>query len=292
MELKIGEKIEIQPCTEEGMVTLEAKLGREDKDYFEPGEMGIALRYSPFKDVKFSKEMGYAFAVYEGKRIHIFKQGKIIIRRANDVDDALRVLKMCIKTLIPAVICESNKPAISCYRGVLEECYDECLPIKQLIMGKADSARFLDILKDPPEKFKAHKLSLENILEDLKKHEKITLGNFLELIESEKRELYKFMVDADDPFEISTILSFLALYENVEDILIALFAEQWQARDDEILKHICQTLEGVMTGDEKGLGSSQQKNEELLSKTSDKNLKRALEGADHISRSVLKTALK
>jgi len=291
MELRIGEKIEIQPCTEEGMVTLEAKLGVEDRDYFDPAEMGVALRYSPFKEIKYSKEMGYAFALFEGKRIHIFKQGKIIIRRANDVEDALRVLKICVKTLIPAVICESDKPAISCYKGVMKECLDECLPIKQLIMGKTDTVKFLDILKDPPDKFKTRRTALEKISEDLKKGGKITLGNFLELVEAEKRELYRFLVDADDPFEISTILSFLALYENVEDILIALFAEK-QEINEGILKHIIEIYEVVLQGDEKRLHSLQTKTKELISKISEKNLIRALEGTEHISRAVLKTSLK
>jgi hypothetical protein len=291
MELRIGEKIEIQPCTEEGQVTLEAKLGTGDKDYFDSEQMGVALRYSLFKEIKYSKEMGYAFAHFEGKRIHIFKQGKIIIRRANDVEDALRILKICVKTLIPAVICESKQPAISCYKGVMKACLDECLPIKQLIMGKTDTVKFLDVLREPPDKFKDRRATLEKIFEDLIKRKKITLGNILELIETEKRALYTLLVDADDPFEISIILSFLALYENIEEILIALFAEEKEI-NEEILEHVSKTFEVVKLGDEKGLDKLQPKNKELLSKTSDKNLKRALEGIEHLSRAVLKTALR
>ncbi|MCK5547558.1 MAG: hypothetical protein KAI64_00980 [Thermoplasmata archaeon] len=293
MELGLNEKIEIQPCTEEGMVTLEAKLGEKDEDYFDPEIMKLALSYSPFKDVKYSKDIGYAFALYKGKRIHIFKQGKIIIRRADNPTDALQTLKICIKTLLPAVLCDHKKPVIGCYRGEFKECLKDCVPLKKLIMGDAHTLRFLDIMKNPPEQVRKRKAVLE-ILVNSMEHEGMEISNYSELIESERKAVHKSMVESEDPIELSTNLSMLAVLDNLEEILNVLYVEKVKRETDikEILDAVCDTMKAILEGDQTKLESAQKKNEEILSRTTHKNLKGALVRTRNVSRSVLKTVLK
>jgi len=109
-----GEKekqiMEVTPCTEEGYVTLEYTLksdnGIERKEpYFDPVKMcRILKKIKDFSNVRCSDEMGYAIIEYGGKRIHIWKQGKIIIRHAKDRNDATRTLDMVSKALSQALI--------------------------------------------------------------------------------------------------------------------------------------------------------------------------------------------
>jgi ArsR family metal-binding transcriptional regulator len=100
--------MEVTPCTEDGYVTLEYALRTSDgidrrETYFDPAKMcEILKKIKDFSKVRCSKEIGYAIIEYGDKRIHIWKQGKIIIRHAKDRDDATRTLQMVNKILSPA----------------------------------------------------------------------------------------------------------------------------------------------------------------------------------------------
>jgi ArsR family metal-binding transcriptional regulator len=100
--------MEVTPCTEEGYVTLEYTLktenGTERKEpYFDSVKMcKILKRIKEFSSVRCSDEMGYAIIEYGDKRIHVWKQGKIIIRHAKDRNDATKTLEMLSKALSPA----------------------------------------------------------------------------------------------------------------------------------------------------------------------------------------------
>jgi hypothetical protein len=292
MKIGIGERIEIQPCTEEGMVTLEAVLGgSEEVDYYDPEVMEKSLRYAPFEDIKFSKEMGYAFAFYQGKRIHIFKQGKIIIRRANDTDDAMKVLKLCVKALLPAIICEPNMSAIACYKGEYEECLKDCQPLKKLIMGQTHTLKFLDLLKDPPSEIANRKTALKKFIPSIWGGG-IRAKDYSGFLESERREVYKTMIESEDHVVITACLSLLALYDNLEEILNMLFAEEGEERSKEVLDIVCGTLSAIIEGDMPALKSAIKKNDEMLAKTEKPSLRRALECIANISRSAQKTVLR
>lgn len=112
---KRGERqtIEVNPCTEDGKVTLESILKNEAgverrKPYFDSVKMCETLRkIKDFSKVRCSSEMGYAIIEYEDKRIHVFKEGKIVIRRAKDRDDAVRTLQMMSRILTEALIKKS-----------------------------------------------------------------------------------------------------------------------------------------------------------------------------------------
>lgn len=100
--------VEVTPCTEEGYVTLEYTLkGSDDierkEPFFDPVRMCDVLRkIKDFSSVRCSNEIGYAIIEYGEKRIHIWKQGKIIIRHAKDRNDATKTLQMLNRILSPA----------------------------------------------------------------------------------------------------------------------------------------------------------------------------------------------
>lgn len=102
--------IEVNPCAEDQRMTLESKLrtkdGTERKGlYFDSVKMcDILNKARDFRKVRCSTELGYAIVEYEDKNIHIWKQGKIIIRRAKDREDAVKTLQMISKMLSEAVI--------------------------------------------------------------------------------------------------------------------------------------------------------------------------------------------
>ncbi len=101
--------MEVTPCTEDGYVTLEYALRTSDgterrETYFDPTKMcDILKKIKDFSKVRCSKEIGYAIIEYGDKRIHVWKQGRIIIRHAKDRDDATRTLQMVNKILSQAV---------------------------------------------------------------------------------------------------------------------------------------------------------------------------------------------
>lgn len=100
--------MEVTPCTEDGYVTLEYTLKSSDgiernEPYFDPMRMCDILRkIKNFSSVHCSNEIGYAIIEYGEKRIHIWKQGKIIIRHAKDRNDAAKTLQMLNRILSPA----------------------------------------------------------------------------------------------------------------------------------------------------------------------------------------------
>lgn len=119
----------IHPCTEEGYVTIEAKLylgspfGRPGEDFFDTKQMCASLKRIRFLDsLRCSEEMGYALAEWEGKRIHVFKGGKIIIRRAKDEEDAKKTLDIVGRTLWGTIPCSCGKPLVYCASGACTEC--------------------------------------------------------------------------------------------------------------------------------------------------------------------------
>ncbi|MCK4444566.1 MAG: hypothetical protein KAW09_08480 [Thermoplasmata archaeon] len=120
---------QIHPCTEDGLVTIEAKLylgspfGRPGEDFFDTKQMCSALKRLWFLDsLRCSEEMGYALAEWEGKRIHVFKGGKIIIRKAKDDEDAKKTLDIIGRTLWATIPCSCGKPLVYCASGACDEC--------------------------------------------------------------------------------------------------------------------------------------------------------------------------
>ncbi|UCH90204.1 MAG: hypothetical protein JSV49_06085 [Thermoplasmata archaeon] len=120
------EIVEIQPCAEYGRVTLEAHLPRPENsafDLFDSCEMCLSFNnIQSLTNVKCSLEMGYGLAQSEERRIHVFKTGKIMIRRAKDRTDAVNTLKLISYSLGPSIICSCGNSLTDCLSGGCEEC--------------------------------------------------------------------------------------------------------------------------------------------------------------------------
>jgi hypothetical protein len=108
--------IEIQPCTEEGLVTLEAKLGGNDeREILDPVILCRCLDASPaFDRPRCSAEMGYGMLEKDGRKIHAFKTGKVIIRRAEGREQALAHLRLVSRTIWPAVRVDGGEALVLC----------------------------------------------------------------------------------------------------------------------------------------------------------------------------------
>jgi hypothetical protein len=108
--------IEIQPCTEEGLVTLEAKLGgKEEREMLDPVILCRCLNASPvFDRPRCSAEMGYGMLEKDGRKIHAFKTGKVIIRRAEGREQALGHLRLVSRTIWPAMRIGGGEALVAC----------------------------------------------------------------------------------------------------------------------------------------------------------------------------------
>lgn len=121
--------IEITPCTEDGKVTLETQLRSRvmDRDlfsdFFDQFQLCHSLSEVEFFDkMNCSSKMGYALVESGGKRAHVFKTGKIIMRRADNKDDALATFHYISKMLLPARLCSCNNTLADCFGGSCTDC--------------------------------------------------------------------------------------------------------------------------------------------------------------------------
>jgi hypothetical protein len=124
-----GDIIEINPCTEDGYVTLETQLRSKVMaqdlfaDFFDQYQLCESLTEADiFDKMNCSPKMGYALAEISGKRTHVFKTGKIIMRRADDKEDALSTLNKISRMLMPARLCSCNNTLVDCFGGSCKIC--------------------------------------------------------------------------------------------------------------------------------------------------------------------------
>jgi hypothetical protein len=74
-----------------------------------------------------SSKMGYALVENKGKRTHVFKTGRIIMRRADDRNDALHTLGHISRMLMPARLCSCQNTLVDCFGGACDNCVNgEC----------------------------------------------------------------------------------------------------------------------------------------------------------------------
>jgi hypothetical protein len=108
--------IEIQPCTEEGLVTLEAKLGgKTEAEFFDAQLLCRYINATPlFTKQRCSAEMGYGVAERNGRNVHAFKTGKVIVRRAEGREMALEHLRLISRSLWPALKVRGGSALVDC----------------------------------------------------------------------------------------------------------------------------------------------------------------------------------
>jgi hypothetical protein len=121
--------IEINPCTEDGFVTLETQLRSKImvrdlfSDFFDQYQLCTSLSdVDDLESMNCSSKMGYALVENKGKRTHVFKTGRIIMRRADDREDALHTLGHISRMLMPARLCSCQNTLVDCFGGACESC--------------------------------------------------------------------------------------------------------------------------------------------------------------------------
>jgi hypothetical protein len=180
------EIVEIHPCTEEGMVTLWAQLkplcGKNglSGDFFDQYQLCESVSHADIFDKnECSPKMGYAYVELKGKRTHIFKTGKIIMRRADNREDALATLSMISKLLLPARICSCGNLMADCFGGCCDDCFESTCKAfmdeeENEITAEVDNKTTVgDILKQHSVKtgggLKANYARLDDLLMEIKK---------------------------------------------------------------------------------------------------------------------------
>jgi ArsR family metal-binding transcriptional regulator len=156
------EILEITPCAEYGRVTLEAHLTRPNNSVFDLFDScDMCLSFSNIKsleNVKCSLEMGYGLAEKDDRRIHVFKTGKIMIRRAMDRTDAMNTMKLITSSLGPSIICSCGNSLADCLSGGCEDCYSSIDDGQRWLFGSHEYSvkPAGELLKPIFEHFKVH----------------------------------------------------------------------------------------------------------------------------------------
>jgi len=121
--------LQFSPCAEKEKVTLEVHLALpSNKGYSLLDSCDMCRTLSSMKTmdrVSCSQQMGYAAALLDGKRIHIFKNGKVIIRKADSKGSALDILKNLKIAMRPSVINNCGNTladSLLCHDCMLPEC--------------------------------------------------------------------------------------------------------------------------------------------------------------------------
>ena len=128
-----AEFVKIEPCAEYGRVTLEAQLpkprGSPFEDLYDMIDLGFLLEGATFlKDIRSSLSLGYALAQYGDSKVHIFKTGKIVMRRIENQEIAMQLFRNLSKILWGAVICKCGNSGLDCVAGGCFHCHDEVCP--------------------------------------------------------------------------------------------------------------------------------------------------------------------
>lgn len=139
-----------QPCAEYDRITVETTLTKpsgSNFQVFDPGEMCSKLKLvETLKNQRCSGEMGYGFAGYDDTHLHIFKTGKIIVRRALSKEQAVKLLKIVKGGLWPSVICWCGNVVSECVGGGCDHCLDMLCPGVE--WGLKETGRETELKKD------------------------------------------------------------------------------------------------------------------------------------------------
>lgn len=195
--------IEIHPCTEDGKVTLETQLKSKAQgtdffsDFFDNYQLCASLEeIDVFDGMKCSPKMGYAFAEIKGKRTHIFGTGKIVMRRAENREDALNTFTKISRLLLPARICSCGNILVDCFAGACGNCSTRnCAAIQAINEDEIDHdtttlKEYIRAFKDknpPSSKLIDNFELIGDIIGELKKIDDYLCKGEHEISESEKK---------------------------------------------------------------------------------------------------------
>jgi len=172
----------IQPCASvQGRVNCELRFGiprrGAEESFFDfPALSRILNAYSDrFAETRVSSSLGVARVQWRGKKILIFKNGRIVIREAIDEEDAKATIDFLSKLLAPSIICDKcgqvllNCAAASCRECAVEHASLSSLPSNLLWVGGLQRIR--DLVKALIER--------SSFVKDVKREESITSVEYL-----------------------------------------------------------------------------------------------------------------
>lgn len=238
------EVVEIQPCAEYGKVTLEAQLrGIKDSpfDLFDLCRVCVSFHdIKLFEKVSCSLDMGYILAEHGGEGIHIFRNGKIVMRRVKDRDYALQTLKKVSRALWPSVICSCGNTAVECAGGACSSCPDICEAVSWGISGsnaatgKPAEKTFADRIRNN-EKFSGTINRFDEVLKLLRSAKVLeNKGKITSLLDEARMLATGVMVSTGNDREAAVGLSVLGLEQNVRRVARSLF--EYSGNDEELFK--------------------------------------------------------
>ncbi len=108
-----------QPCiTDSEMVMAEFYLAPREVEYgyLDPGFCEILPLY--FESVKSSRNLGIARIEHEGKEILISQTGKVVVRQAQNEEDAVKICNMLSRLVSGSVICSCLATGLECISGL------------------------------------------------------------------------------------------------------------------------------------------------------------------------------
>jgi hypothetical protein len=188
--------IEINPCTEDGFVTLETQMRSKVMatdlygDFFDQFQLCQSLsEIEAFDSMNCSSKMGYALAELKGKRTHVFKTGRIIMRRADDKEDALNTLDLISKMLMPARLCSCNNTLVDCFGGGCKICSED------------DCAALIDAT-EIEEGYHKVGYTINQVLRDIDMSNYELLADNFKLLDDIVREIHKIHEDIGSQNEI------------------------------------------------------------------------------------------
>lgn len=161
---------EVSPCSEYTRYTVEGVFKDPWSDLsarFDVETMGILFSNSCFHEPKWSERLGYGMAVIgEDTRLHLHRNGKYIIRRAIDREQAERSYRLVTSLLRPVLIDDrSGKPLWYILRGSITD-MKNAPPYLGIIIGWPEQGD--NRTGDLNEVFKGARVQDEKILVDVR----------------------------------------------------------------------------------------------------------------------------
>ena len=108
-----------QPCiTDAEMVMAEMYLAPREVEYgyLDPGFCEVLLLY--FESVKSSQKLGIARIEHEGKEVLISQTRKVVVRQAQNEEEALKTCNMLSRLVSGSVICSCLATGLECISGL------------------------------------------------------------------------------------------------------------------------------------------------------------------------------
>jgi hypothetical protein len=128
----------IHPCiTDAAKVAAEARFHSDEESdadlkygFYDPLQLCAILNTTKlFHEIRCSPKLGIGKFNVNGKRVLVYKDGRINIRQARDKEDVLQTIRHVSRSLWGAIICTCGNTAVDCASGGCPECQTQICPV-------------------------------------------------------------------------------------------------------------------------------------------------------------------